>query len=76
MFELHRDRWLRAGNWQSVTFTISLVSSLSAMDLDMFRRLGFPSVLFWLDLPVLDFVKIQGSESHDFGGVEHSFVSY
>ena len=46
------------------------------MDWDMFRRLEFLSVLFWLDLPVLDFVKIQGSESHDFGGVEHSFVSY
>ena len=37
--------------------TISLVSSLSAMDWDMFLRLMFLSVLFWLDLPVMDFVK-------------------
>ena len=51
------DRWIRAGNWQNVIFTIALVSSLSAMDWDMFLRLMFLSVLFWLDLPVLDFVK-------------------
>ena len=54
------DRWLGAGNWQNVTFTISLVSGLSVMDWDMFRRLEFLSVLFWLDLPVLDFVKNPG----------------
>ena len=45
------------GTGKNVIFTIALVSSLSAMDWDMFLRLMFLSVLFWLDLPVLDFVK-------------------
>ena len=48
---------LRAGNWQNVIFTIALVSSLSAMDWDMFLRLMFLSVLFWLDLPSSGFCK-------------------
>ena len=40
--------------------TIFLVSSLLAMDWDMFLRLMFLSVLFWLVSPVLDFVKNPG----------------
>lgn len=56
--QIHPRRQM-ASRWELTNyyFTISLVSSLLVMDLDMFLRLGFLSVLFWLDLPVLDFVK-------------------
>lgn len=54
--------------------TISLVSSLSAMDRDMFHRLKFLSVLLWLYLLTLVLQEVYGRESHDPGGIEHSFV--
>ena len=38
-------------------FTISLVLNRLVMDWDMFHRLGFLSVLFWLHLPVLGFAE-------------------
>ena len=50
--------------------TISLVSSLSAMDRDMFHRLGFLSVLLWLYLPTWFLQEVYGCESHDLSGVE------